>query len=279
MKIFRFLMPVRMGQILVLLIALSVSSIAYGHEFWIEAKDWRVEPGDEMQLSLRVGTEFKGLEQIYFPKKINRFEWVGPKDSAAFDGRLGDVPAGVMRPEQEGLYIIRHETKADLVNYESLEKFERFVVKKGFPKAVTRHRQRLLPTAGFCETYRRFGKSLVAVGHGEGEDQRLGMEVEITALDNPFHLQDDSMRLQLHRDSSPWSGAWVTIFARLVGDTSVTIDQTATDDEGLITVQVLPGYQYLIDAVSLEEVDPDEQANGAVWASRWASLTFAVPLS
>jgi len=87
------------------------------------------------------------------------------------------------------------------------------------------------------------------------------------------------MRLQLHRDSSPWSGAWVTIFARLVGDTSVTIDQTATDDEGLITVQVLPGYQYLIDAVSLEEVDPDEQANGAVWASRWASLTFAVPLS
>ena len=272
----------RVVNLLLVMLGISISTLAYGHEFWIEAKDWQLQPREDMRLSLRVGTEFRGLEQIYFPQKINRFDWVSPKASAAFKGRLGDMPAGVMRPEDSGLYIIRHETMPDRVDYETLDQFERFAAKKGYPEAVARHRERQLPASGFREIYRRFAKSLVAVGGGEGKDQRLGMEVEITALDNPFHLSASALRLQLHRDGQPWSGARVTIFARVLnagdGATEVDVHQTDADDKGVITLELRPGFVYLIDAVSLEEINPDHNQDAAVWSSRWASLTFAVPL-
>ena len=272
----------RVVNLLLVVLGISISTLAYGHEFWIEAKDWQLQPGEDIRLSLRVGTDFKGLEQIYFPQKINRFDWVTPKASAPFKGRLGDMPAGVMRPETEGLYIIRHETMPDRVDYETLDQFERFAAKKGYPEAVARHRERQLPASGFREIYRRFAKALVAVGDGQGNDQRLGMEVEITALNNPFHLSDRMLKLQLHRDGKPWSGARVTVFARVLdagdGAAEVAVQQTDADDKGLVTLEIRPGFVYLIDAVSLEEINPDHNQDAAVWSSRWASLTFAVPL-
>ena len=89
------------------------------------------------------------------------------------------------------------------------------------------------------------------------------------------------LKLQLHRDGKPWSGARVTVFARVLdagdGAAEVAVQQTDADDKGLVTLEIRPGFVYLIDAVSLEEINPDHNQDAAVWSSRWASLTFAVP--
>jgi hypothetical protein len=41
-------------------------------------------------------------------------------------------------------------------------------------------------------------------------------------------------------------------------------------------ISVQPGMEYLVNAVTLEPVEPSGE-DGAEWRTLWASLTFAVP--
>ena len=51
-----------------------------------------------------------------------------------------------------------------------------------------------------------------------------------------------------------------------------------TDDNGVATFPVRPGYSYMVDAVVLREPsDRLAEQFGAVWETLWANLTFAVP--
>ena len=252
-------------------------SAPHAHEFWVDPKQWVVTPGDDLDIALRVGTGFDGSQQVYLPNTINRYDVIGPGAVKPVSGRIGDIPAGKVMLSESGLHIICHETRVTLMQYDAFEKFARFADEKGFPDAVRQHRLRNLPETNFIETYQRFAKSLVAVGNATGRDQVIGMDVEITAMTNPFDADIETMVLQLNRDGQIWPEAQITVFARPVGGLP---DQTTTatyhtDSKGLAEMTVLPDHLYLIDAVSLEAVDPSNDPNGAVWFSRWASLTFA----
>ena len=71
----------------------------------------------------------------------------------------------------------------------------------------------------------------------------------------------------------------VTVFSRPVeGEASpASIQQYASDDNGRVEISIIPGHTYLVDAVSLDAVEPGADPDGAVWASRWASTTFTIP--
>lgn len=249
------------------------------HEFWITPDRWSMAAGQTLQVALYVGTKFNGAQQLYQPDRISRFEVIGPGDTLAVKGRLGDRPAGRVTPVETGLHIIAHETTTITLRYDEFDDFASFTQNKGHEGAVARHLERRLPKSGFAEDYRRFAKSLIAVGSASGKDRVLGMEVEIIALDNPFTIENDMMSLQLRRDGRPWSGAKVTRFARPVGGRpdETRIDIAVADAKGQLTFTTRPGHLYLIDAVSLEETNPSRSDAGAVWSSRWASLTFVTP--
>ena len=265
---------------------------AGGHEFWLYPNAWLLEKDQELRVDLRVGTEFTGYQKIYLPDHIRRFDLTGPNSQTPFKGRLGDRPAGKIIPKEDGLHIIAHVTAFSSLTYETLDKFEAFATEKGYPDAVLRHRARLLAEQNFSEDYRRFAKSLVAVNSAAGQDRVLGLEVEITALQNPFVMQGDLLELRLDRDGRPWSNVQVTVLARSLelepGTTTKTSTNTTTgitssttryrtDENGRIKIRTALGHEYLVDAVSLDPIDPQESKSGAVWLSRWASLTFARP--
>lgn len=262
---------------------------ANAHEFWIEPENWYLEFGQELRASLYVGQDFKGSQQIYIPERFTDFDLFGPTNTTPFKGRIGDRPAGQIIPKETGLHIIRHSTTTDNIRYSNLKKFEDFTFSKGWPSAAERHRQRGLPTEGFVEHYRRYAKSLVAVGSSLGSDRDLGLDVEIIALDNPFLTKGDLLKLQVNQDGIPWTNAQVTVFSRpanpifnqsgssdskieiTTGD--VVIERYYTNAEGNVDIRVAPGYDYLVDAVALTPLEPEDN-DGAVWLTRWASLTF-----
>ena len=252
---------------------------ARAHEFWIEPERWQIPAGGEVRASIRIGTEFSGSQRIYFPSAITRFEVIGQSQTIPARGRLGDLPAGQFTPLEDGLHIIVHETTSSLVKYKVMDKFTDFTLEKGYPEAIEQHRGRGLPETGFVETYRRFAKSLIAVGHADGSDRNLGLEVEITALATPFTITAPVMPMILSRDDAPWAGVQVTVFSRPVeGEASpASIQQYASDDNGRVEISIIPGHTYLVDAVSLDAVEPGADPDGAVWASRWASTTFTIP--
>ena len=252
-------------------------SLANAHEFWLSPDDYTLDPAEVMNVRLRVGSGMNGLTLAYFPNEIARFEVVQGEGVRSVTGRTGDNPALSMPAETDGLAIVVHETMDSRLTYSDFEVFRRFVAHKDFKTALADHAARGLPETGFQETYRRYAKSLIAVGSGEGADRVIGLKIEIVALANPY--TDDlagGLPLSVLMDGVPRVDVQVELF-QTAPDGTVTTTLHRTDGEGKVTVPVLPGREYLVDSVALLPCDNDDAMAGPVWHSDWASLTFRTP--
>ncbi|MAM62066.1 DUF4198 domain-containing protein [Maritimibacter sp. UBA3975] len=260
-----------------LLACLCLARAAVAHEFWISPQAYEVEPGEPIVADLRVGQDFEGSRQTYFPDRFARFEVKMGETVQTVEGRLGDMPAMTFAAPDEGLAVIVHETKGDSLKYKTRDLFEDFVAHKDLGDVLARHADRGLPELDFREAYTRYAKSLVAVGNGEGADAPVGLKTEIVALANPY--TDDlsgGLPVRVLYDGAPRIDAQVEVFAR---DTEGTVTQSfyRTDDAGEATIPVASGTEYMVDAVVMEDTGNDDPEAGPAWHSAWANLTFRMP--
>lgn len=236
-----------------------------------------VSQTDKMKVGLRVGSGMKGMAMPYLPDETTRFEVVQGDQVRKVTSRMGDDPAMVMPAEIDGLAVVVHETADLRLSYSDFAVFQRFVEHKDFKTALADHAARGLPKTGFRETYRRYSKSLIAVGSGVGADRVMGLKIEIVALANPY--TDDvsgGMPLLVLMDGAPRVDVQVELF-QTAPDGSVSSTFHRTDANGRVTVPVRPGMVYLADSVALIALDNDDARAGPVWHSDWASLTFRTP--
>lgn len=262
---------------LAIVLGLCAPMAARAHEFWIEPQAYALAPGDALRASLKVGEMFAGASYPYVPDNFLRFE-AGPADRLRpVPGRMGDRPALALEPHATGLWVIVHETTALWLTYDGWERFEAFTGQHDLGAARDLHRARGLPDNGFREMYFRHAKSLVAVGDGRsGADRRLGLEVEIVAETNPYTVRDGGpVVLRMFDGGAPRADAQMELFVRHGG--KVTRDTLRSDAQGRVTAVLPAGAEVLANFTTLEPVEGDPAAREAVWLSRWASLTFAMP--
>lgn len=251
---------------------------AASHEFWISPEAYQVEQGAPLLAHFRVGENFKGSAYSYLERNTARFEVVMGGQSFDHGAVIGDRPALSRSVPGQGLAIVVHETTDSALTYRDWAKFVNFVESKDLGDALTRHQDRGLPETGFIETYRRYAKSLIAVGHGDGVDQNMGLDTEIIALANPFAPSlGDTLPVKVLLYGTPRADAQVEVFERQP-DGSVTAFLRRTNGDGVAILPVKPGHEYQVDSVVLEARDTTD-ALSAVWHSMWANLTFAVPLT
>lgn len=246
------------------------------HEFWISPERYQIEPGEAAVAAFRVGQEFKGPSFSYIDRQSTRFDLIKGDLVSPVSARTGDNPALEMALEEEGLWIVIHETSDSTLTYKEMAKFEAFVAHKAFPDTLEQHTNRGLPTENFKESYRRFAKALIGVGNSAGQDRAVGLRTEIVALANPF--TDDlsnGFPVQVLYEGSPRADAQVELFAK-APDGTVTITLHTTNADGRVTLPVLAGTEYLVDAVKMIAVENDP-TEGPVWESLWAALTFKTP--
>lgn len=260
-----------------LLIFLVLALPARAHEFWVAPKSYTVAPGDPIIADLRVGQDFEGLAQSYFPKRFARFDVTIGNNTVPVEGRLGDIPAQSQVFPGEGLAVIVHETKDDSLRYRERALFESFVAHKDLGPILAEHAARGLPELEFREAYTRYAKALVALGGGQGTDVRTGLHIEIVALKNPY--TDDlsaGLPVQVFYQDAVRAASQVEVFARAL-DGTVSSRLYRTDAQGVAVIDVAAGVEYLVDSVVMEDTGNDDPAAGPVWHSAWASLTFRVP--
>ena len=128
-----------------------------------------------------------------------------------------------------------HETTDNRLTYREWQKFVNFVEHKGFDGALERHAERGLPETGFVETYRRYAKSLVAVGDGVGLDQNVGLDTEIVALANPY--TDDlsnGLPVKVLLYGAPRPNAQVEVFYR-TPDGTIETEFHETNEDGVVS--------------------------------------------
>ena len=266
-----------MRILIALVFALSSASAAAAHEFWISPPEYQIDAGAPVVADVRVGENFKGSAYSYIEARFERFDVVMDGQVLPVPGRTGDRPAMTMALPDEGLAVIVHETTDSSLRYSEFQKFLNFVEHKDFKGVEEAHRARGIPDANFKESYRRFAKSLVAVGHGKGQDTAVGLTIEIVALANPY--TDDISQgfpVQVLFEGQPVPDTQVELFARPPeGDVTATLHRTDTD--GKVVLPMQSGFEYLVDSVALVPVEADDVAKDVVWHSLWASLTLKIP--
>ncbi|MFW2588753.1 DUF4198 domain-containing protein [Sagittula sp. SSi028] len=257
------------------LIASLTWSAAQAHEFWIEPQTYQIAPNNPLVADIKVGDRLEGVGFGFVPANFRRFDVVVGDQILPVSGRMGDRPALNMTVNATGLAQVVHVTRDYTLTYKDRATFERFCAHKAIEWACAAHDTRGLDPDVVRERYTRYGKSLVALGDGLGQDQPLGLRTEITAGANPYTDDlSDGLPLQVTFEGAPRAGAQVELFEK-APDGTVEVRLYTTDPEGRVLVDVKPGHSYLADAVKMLELDPD--GDGPAWHSLWASLTFALP--
>ena len=249
---------------------------AHAHELWLDSRQFKPPEGEKVEIELRNGQNFKGINLSYFNNRVKQFFWVQNDERQDVKSRSGDVPAMSTTIEDAGLIIVVYESTPSTLTYNSWKKFTNFTSHKDFPDAQKSHTDRGLPKEGFKEKYHRYSKALVTRGHGKGSDRNFGLETEFVAQTNPYlDTSEAGFKAQLLYQQKPRENAQVEVFER-DPEGSVVIYYLRTDTEGLVTLPIKAGFDYLLDAVVLREAAPETQ-DGAVWESLWAAMTFSVP--
>ena len=256
---------------------------AFSHEFWLEPINYRVEVGKPIKVHEKVGQDFKGNKYVYLPSSYQFLKLTLDDKTVAVKSKLGDLPAVNEVVEGEGLMILSAETTPLDVTYEKWEKFESFIKNKGLDWVLEKHKTRKLPKKNFVESYRRFAKTLVKLGHGKGNDRALGLGFEWVVETNPYTSKDTPIKAQLLWKGEPHPHAHVGVFNRYLnsdskmGKSELIKTELITDAEGRVEIPRAKGGQFLINAVQMIEA-PEEMAKskGAVWETHWASVTYAL---
>ena len=249
---------------------------ALSHEFWISPQTYTVPAGGQLIADIRVGQFFEGSAYSFIPQRFTRFDLVMGDTVTPVDGRVGDRPALKMDAPADGLVTVVHQTGDSTLTWDDPALFDQFVRHKDFPWVLDINKERGIPETGFSERYSRYGKSLIAVGNGEGADREVGMETEIVALANPYtdELPDGLPVLVLYQ-GKPRADTQVEVFTK-TSHGEVEDLFYRTDAEGKAMIPVKPGVEYLVDAVVMRELQ-QKVLKDPVWESLWASLTFRMP--
>jgi len=263
--------------VLACLLAL-LSSPVVAHEFWIEPLEYQLEPEGRIQGNLVNGQFFEGVKLPFRRDSFEQFVQIRGEETRAVRAWHFSLPALDVEPIGSGLIVIAYQSNLARVAYESFEEFARFAEHKDFPDIEKRHADNGYPAENFAEIYSRYAKTLVAVGGGAGGDRRVGLEVEIVALTNPYQDElSDGMRVQVFYRGEVRAQAQVEVFEK-APDGTVEIKQYRTDGQGVVAIPVKRGHHYLFDSVVLRVPAPEiAQKHDAVWETLWASLTFGVP--
>lgn len=258
------------------LAALSSTSSATAHEFWIAPRDFTMSTEADLVAELRIGEEFVGSTFPYLPPQFVQFDLTSGNETLPLPGRIGDDPALNVSGLPEGLAILSYVSTPSRVTYEDPNVYDVFVAEKDLDWLYRRNEERGLSIPGLTERFTRYAKSLVGIGNSRGEDRALGLETEIVVGLNPYRDDiSEGIPATVYLDGVPRSDVQVEIFQKLP-DGQVTYEIARTDDMGRVLLRLRSGAAVLINSVAMLPVNP-LGADNAAWHSLWASMTFAVP--
>ena len=251
----------------------------FAHEFWLEAEDYTLRPGDPLRVDARVGMRFKGNALSFNPDRHTRFDVVEADRAQPVASRIGDRPALDQPVQGEGgLAIVVHQASDLDLDYTDPAKFRQFVREEGLDGTLEAHARRGLPPSGFREVYSRHVKALVDTGPG-GTDRALGLPVELVVEGDPYsEPMPQTVTVQALANGEPMGGALLNLFSRAEGDEREDTVHTPLrlDGEGRATIPLEPGRRYLANAVLMREPSAEKaRETGAVWESLWASTTWS----
>ena len=247
---------------------------ATAHEFWLEPLNFKVELGANIQAHIKVGEGLDGDTYAFFPNNFERFDVTVNGSTHLLNNRFAQKPAVDQATKTNGLHVLTYQSRPSTLRYRKREIFEKFLKEEGIEWVLQAHEERKLPKLDFTELYKRYAKSLIKVGDGQGNDRLMGLLFEWVVLDNPYVKSGNSaVTLQLYFEGEPFPNSAVNVFVQRSSEVKQL--KLKTDTDGKVQVPTEDGGVFLINAVHMVEPDAAKD-DSAEWMSLWASTTFHV---
>lgn len=246
---------------------LLLSGQVTAHEFWIEPTAHKANPGDAVQLLLKVGENFRGSAQPYLPDDFVRFEHVSVGATVPISGLLGDSRPAATVTVAPGLnQIIHHTVPFDIVFNAGDARWADYIALDGLAEQLAAHPE-LPQVTPVSERYVRSVKSLIVGGPMAPADRLTGRLPYELVLEGT--LTPGAQTFRLYEDNGYKSGILIKAFRH--SDRAV-VDQAITDREGQVTLNLPTADRYLISGVVIA---PDSDPNFD-WLSHWPALTLEI---
>lgn len=264
--------PLPHRSALAVLLGLLSAPVALAHDFWIEPKTFRPDPGEQVTISLRVGEDFSGDSQPLVPGWFTDYSVTSPARKQPVRGRIGDDPAGYFIADPDGSQLIGYRSSRSFVDIDP-PTFNDYLAKEGLDWVRERREERGEAERNAREYFSRCAKSLVrssSASSGAGFDTVLDYTLELIPLRDPYGLSPGAaMPVELRYLGEPIEGLLVIAFT---ADDPQNKQQMRTDQNGRAVLQLERPGTWLVKAVHIIELDDSER--DAEWESFWASLTF-----
>jgi uncharacterized GH25 family protein len=263
--------PIMRSLLLNSLALLVLGATAVAHDFWIEPLDTHPQAGGVLALRLRVGQDLQGDPVARAGDKIERFFAMGPAGELPAVGLEGKDPAGHVRVEKPGLYVIGYRSKHSFVELEP-EKFLLYLTDEGLEAIIGQRVERGEATQKARERYSRCAKAIVATrgaSEVQGFDRDLGLTFELIPEKNPCLIAPGGeLPVRVQFEGKPIAD--VQVAAMCAADPGDRVVRRS-DAGGHVTLPLARAGFWLVKSVHMLR-SPDQQQ--AEWESFWASLTF-----
>jgi uncharacterized GH25 family protein len=257
--------------------ALAVSGLLWGHEFWIQPNDFFPKIGDVLNISLLIGENFEGKrwgggsKRIDVAKIKTATQWL-PVAIQQSDS-LVEPPS--VKITETGTQVFTLVTNNSFIDLEP-KKFEEYLKEDGLDNALQYRQQNNENTQNGRELYRRCAKTIWQVGRQSTPQamQRSDMILDIVPSKNPYLLtKNEPLRCQFRYDDANMTNALVRCWRRVDGKTEIEFKKTDNQGFALFELTKKGTGVYMISTVKMIRLNNNPKAD---WQSTWGSVTFAI---
>lgn len=257
-------------------LALTLSSAAAAHSFWLQPEDYTPASGEDVRIDFKVGDAGDVNDWGLYWERVASLRLFGPdgvtdQQRAVRPTGPGEVGSAAVRIEGEGSYVLAFESNPSFSDLEAT-RFNNYVDHEGL-SAIAAHRE-ATGTMGEngTELYSRRAKTLLQVGAARTANvsRPVGQTLEIVPVQNPFALEEGApFDLQVLWRGEPLEGAQLT---------AASLDETGgyetftTSADGVVRVAAPGGTAMLYSVVWGVPAPYDARAD---YLTIFASLTVA----
>lgn len=272
----------RLARIATAALALSVSTLAVAHEFWLWPSPFTVPVGGTTTLAMYVGEYFTG-EQVAFTSGHAASIQVHAKGAQI---NLRDLRQRVrLHAEQSvlqltfphaGTHVLAFDSAPSVITL-TADKFHAYLHDEGLDAVIRQREQDGTAATPGRERYRRNAKTLLQVGQVGKSDRgyaaRTGQRLDIVPLADPLTAAPgDTLGFRLLFDDKPLAGVLVKAWYRKNGQT-LTI-RVRSDAEGKVRLTLPYAGPWMVSTVHMI---PATDGLDVDWDSFWGNLTFEIP--
>jgi len=263
-----------MKKFVALLAVVAISSIALGHEFWLQPKKFRYKTGEDVIIDFLVGENFAGESWDLTKHKVEAAQVISAYGKKDLKPTVKNTKGKNLtyRIANEGTHLFSLQSSAAYIELDG-EKFNAYLEEDGIDDILALRKKNNQLDKGSRENYTRYAKLLVQSGNKTDDvyKRKVGFKVEIIPLQNPYALKSgDYLECEILYDGKPLPHQMVKIWS-YIGNRAFLQD-AFTENDGRVKFPISNKGPWMVSFVKMVEASrPDVD-----YESMWASLVFGI---